>query len=54
MEDVTYSIRSKGSKNQRHSQNISHVNVHVSLMVGNVTRDKSGTMISANVSLKNQ
>ena len=31
--------------NQRHSQKISHVSVDVSLMVGNVTRDKNRTLI---------
>ena len=32
--------------NQRHSQDISHVGVHVILMVENVTQDKNGIVIS--------
>ena len=31
--------------NQRHSQNTSHVSVDVNLVVGNVTRDRNGTVI---------
>ena len=40
--------------NQRHRQNISHVSVDVNVIVGNVTGDKNGTMINANVNVKNQ
>ena len=40
--------------NQRNSQDISHVSVYVNLMVENVTRDKNGAMIGANMSVKNQ
>ena len=31
--------------NQRHLQNKSHVSVDVNLVVGNVTRDRNGTVI---------
>ena len=40
--------------NQRYSQNISYVRVDLSFMVGNVTTDKNGTMISVSMSVKNQ
>ena len=40
--------------NQKHFQNISHVNVDSNLMVENVTLDKKGTLIRANVSVKKQ
>ena len=39
--------------NQRHLQNISHVSVDVSLIVENVTQSKNETIISVNVSVKN-
>ena len=38
--------------NQRHPQNISHVTVDVSLILGNLTRGKNGTMISVSVNVK--
>ena len=40
--------------NRRHSENMFHVRVDMNLMVGHVTRDKIGTMITANVSVRNQ
>ena len=44
----------KGLMNQRHSQNKSHKNVHLSMIVENLTYDKNGTMISVNGSVKKQ
>ena len=40
--------------NQRNSYNISRLSVDVNFMIGNVTGDKNGTMISVGVSVKNQ
>lgn len=40
--------------NQRYTQNISHANVDVSLILEKVTQGKNGIMVSANVSVKNQ
>ena len=42
----------RGSINQGHLQNLFHVDVDVILMVGNVTRDKNGTIKSVSVSVK--
>lgn len=40
--------------NQRNPQNVSHLNVNLNFMVVNLTQDKTRTMISVNMSVKNK
>lgn len=40
--------------NQRNPQNLSHLNVNFNFMVVNLTQDKTRTMISVNMSVKNK